>query len=136
MDCFESTVAIREQEKITGGQIPIIAMTAHAMKGDRERCLQIGMDAYVAKPIRAQELLTTIDRTLSGETASKVGVGGERRDDVIDWVGAIEHLEGDVELLAGPAKLTVKAVGKGFVCPDALVLTRIPGWAPESGSRT
>jgi len=99
MDGFEATVAIREQEKKVGGHVPIIAMTAHAMKGDRERCLDIGMDAYVAKPIRAQELLATMDRTVSGEAKPKTGVDAERRDDVIDWLGALEHLEGDVELL-------------------------------------
>ncbi len=52
MDGFAATEAIREQEAETGGHIPIIAMTAHAMKGDRERCIEAGMDEYVAKPIR------------------------------------------------------------------------------------
>ncbi|MBV9084537.1 MAG: response regulator [Acidobacteriaceae bacterium] len=57
---FEATAAIREKEKNTGTHIPIIAMTAHAMKGDRESCLQAGMDGYVSKPIKASELLETI----------------------------------------------------------------------------
>ena len=52
MDGFEVTAHIRAQEKGTGHHVPIIAMTAHAMKGDRERCLQAGMDGYVAKPIQ------------------------------------------------------------------------------------
>ncbi len=56
MDGFETTRAIREQERETGGHIPIIAMTAHALKGDRERCLAAGMDEYVGKPIQIEAL--------------------------------------------------------------------------------
>jgi CheY-like chemotaxis protein/HPt (histidine-containing phosphotransfer) domain-containing protein len=56
MDGFEATAHIREQERSTGAHIPIVAMTAHAMKGDRERCLGAGMDGYVSKPIHAKEL--------------------------------------------------------------------------------
>ncbi|MBI3697100.1 MAG: response regulator, partial [Acidobacteria bacterium] len=61
MDGFEATAAIREEEKATGAHVRIVAMTAHAMTGDRERCLQAGMDDYVAKPIRAEELYKAID---------------------------------------------------------------------------
>jgi len=56
MDGFEATMAIREKEKASGHHLPIIAMTAHAMAGDRERCLNAGMDDYISKPIRPQEL--------------------------------------------------------------------------------
>jgi PAS domain S-box-containing protein len=65
MDGFEATAAIREREQCTGGHLPIIAMTAHAMKGDRERCLSAGMDGYVSKPIHIQELFTVMDDVLS-----------------------------------------------------------------------
>jgi signal transduction histidine kinase/CheY-like chemotaxis protein len=61
MDGFETTQIIRNQEERTGRHIPIVAMTAHAMKGDRERCLESGMDGYVSKPINLQELHETID---------------------------------------------------------------------------
>jgi PAS domain S-box-containing protein len=60
MDGFEATAAIRAREKRQGTHIPILAMTAHAMKGDRERCLQAGMDGYVSKPIQARELFDAI----------------------------------------------------------------------------
>ena len=61
MDGLEATIAIREKERATQAHIPIVAMTAHAMKGDRERCLEVGMDSYVTKPIRVQELLKAIE---------------------------------------------------------------------------
>jgi len=61
VDGFEATTAIREKEKREGGHIPIVAMTAHAMKGDRERCLEAGMDDYVSKPIRAEEFFSVIE---------------------------------------------------------------------------
>src|SRR5262249_886966 len=62
MDGFAATAAVREGEKKTGRHIPIIAMTAHTMKGDRERCLSAGMDDYIAKPIRTDELAAIIAR--------------------------------------------------------------------------
>jgi CheY-like chemotaxis protein len=62
MDGFEATAAIRAKEKRTGSHVPIIAMTAHAMKGDRERCLEAGMDEYVSKPLQPRELFDTIER--------------------------------------------------------------------------
>ena len=65
MDGFQATAAIRSDEQQTGEHTPIIALTAHALKGDRERCLEAGMDEYVAKPIRANALFGTIDQTLN-----------------------------------------------------------------------
>jgi CheY-like chemotaxis protein len=64
MDGFEATSAIRVKESRTGAHIPIIAMTAHAMTGDRERCLAAGMDGYVSKPIHAKELFEAIETLL------------------------------------------------------------------------
>jgi len=61
MDGFEATAAIRAQERDTGKHLPIIAMTAHAMAGDRERCLAAGMDNYIAKPISARELIELLE---------------------------------------------------------------------------
>ena len=61
MDGLEATAAIRQREREHGGRIPIVAMTAHAMQGDRERFLEAGMDAYVSKPINLQELFLVLD---------------------------------------------------------------------------
>ena len=63
MDGFEATRAIRAGERGSGGHLPVVAMTAHAMKGDRERCLAEGMDGYVSKPLQAQELFHVIEET-------------------------------------------------------------------------
>jgi CheY-like chemotaxis protein len=61
MDGLEATQAIRQQEQGSGRHLPIIALTAHAMKGDRERCLAAGADGYVSKPLQPYELYQTID---------------------------------------------------------------------------
>jgi two-component system, sensor histidine kinase and response regulator len=65
MDGYQATALIREEEKQSGGHLPIIALTAHAMKGDREKCLLAGMDGYVTKPLNARELLASIDEVLN-----------------------------------------------------------------------
>jgi two-component system sensor histidine kinase/response regulator len=61
MDGFEATAAIRAREESTGSRVPIVALTAHAMEGDRQRCLDADMDGYVSKPIDAGELFGVID---------------------------------------------------------------------------
>jgi two-component system, sensor histidine kinase and response regulator len=70
MDGLEATKALRDREKITGAHTPVIAMTAHAMKGDRERCLESGMDGYVSKPINSTELFDTIEDVLEDRSLS------------------------------------------------------------------
>jgi two-component system, sensor histidine kinase and response regulator len=65
MDGFMATAAIREKELLSGKRTPIIAMTAHAMKGDRERCLAAGMDEYVPKPIQSQQLYDVMQTATS-----------------------------------------------------------------------
>src|SRR5262249_51951519 len=64
MDGREATMAIRAREQASGSKIPIIAVTAHAMVGDREQCLIAGMDDYITKPVDRKELLACIERTL------------------------------------------------------------------------
>jgi two-component system sensor histidine kinase/response regulator len=69
MDGVEATAEVRKKERITGGHIPIIAMTAHAMEGDRERFLDSGMDGYVSKPVHSRELFEAIDSLLGLNSA-------------------------------------------------------------------
>jgi CheY-like chemotaxis protein len=71
MDGFETTAKIREKEKLSGKHTPIIAMTAHALKGDQERCIAAGMDGYVSKPIGTSELLSAIDTQLASKRSAQ-----------------------------------------------------------------
>ncbi len=98
LDGFEATQAIRNRERSGSKHVPIIAMTAHAMKSDREACLQAGMDGYVAKPIRASELNQAIAAVLEQR-----GLTIAKRDTVtqtVDWDKALEIVQGDRQLLA------------------------------------
>ena len=79
MSGLEATAAIREREKLTGGHIPIVAMTAHAMRGDRERCLAAGMDAYVSKPLRPDELMAAVDGAAADDVRLTAGGRSEVR---------------------------------------------------------
>ncbi len=106
MDGLEATSAIRAKEKGTRLHVPIVAMTAHAMKGDRERCLQSGMDDYIAKPIRSKELYGTIRTVLErfGKT-SKAGREPMSDEKQFDWTDALNSVRGDRTLL----KIVVEA---------------------------
>jgi CheY-like chemotaxis protein/HPt (histidine-containing phosphotransfer) domain-containing protein len=98
MDGFEATAAIREREKTTLDHIPIIAMTAYAMKGDRERCLEAGMDDYVSKPVRAKELIEAVGSLLPSPGSE--GVGSQLNgSDPIDSEAVLERFGGDGRLL-------------------------------------
>ena len=97
LDGLEATTLIRARERGTAKHIPIIAMTAHAMKGDREACLASGMDGYISKPIRAAKLFETIDEVLNELTDASIVVGGEIAS--VDWAKALEVVQGDRDLL-------------------------------------
>ncbi|TVS10023.1 MAG: response regulator [Planctomycetaceae bacterium] len=99
MDGLEATTRIRDRERQTGEHCPIIAMTAHALKGDRERCLRAGMDAYVAKPIRAEELFDAID-ALCGDRPVEPAARSAASQDLVDWQHALELVQGSPDVLA------------------------------------
>ena len=101
MDGFAATAAIRQRENATGRHTPIIALTAHVMKGDRERCLAAGMDAYASKPLRPQELFAAIDGLLpGGKTAPRIAAASrETPETVWDPTTILAEVEGDRELL-------------------------------------
>jgi two-component system sensor histidine kinase/response regulator len=92
MGGFEATTEIRRREQAGGGHVPVIAMTAHAMKGDRERCLEAGMDDYISKPIQASRLYELVEQTVGSEPTTE----GE---DHFDARHALSRLAGDEELL-------------------------------------
>jgi PAS domain S-box-containing protein len=100
MSGIEVTAAIREKEKGTGRHIPIIATTASAMKEDKDRCLEVGMDAYLAKPIDKDALFETMDLLKGYSPAVKNAIDGERPiNQVFDAAMALESLDGDFDLL-------------------------------------
>ncbi len=110
MGGFQVTAAIREREMHTGGHVPILAMTAYAMQGDRQKCLDGGMDGYLAKPVKPQQLFEAVEetrrKTLSAdsprprETPDKSSAG-----EVMDLSLALERFDGDEALLREVAGL-------------------------------
>jgi two-component system sensor histidine kinase/response regulator len=118
LDGLEATRKIRKTEETTGRHVPIVAMTAQAMKGDRERCLDAGMDGYVAKPIRVQELWRTIERVVARRAPAGAGqsdaalkdqdnkgpdggdqVNGDQGNGTVNWAKALASTGGDRQLL-------------------------------------
>lgn len=103
LDGLETTRIVRERESATGRRLPIIAMTAHALKGDRERCLQAGMDEYVSKPVRERQLLLAMRAVMGDEVPAppeEQPVSLDRPDpDLIDWDAALKICGGDHALL-------------------------------------
>jgi PAS domain S-box-containing protein len=128
MDGFEATAAIRAREKGTSAHIPIIAMTAYALKGDRERCLEAGMDGYVPKPARSSQLLTAIEQVVPAVTEpSPEPTGDVPAHASCLWNEALAEVGGDMDLLARlaglfleayPEELTAMraAIGQGDAC--------------------
>jgi len=100
MDGLEATSAIRAWEKTTSTHIPIVAMTAHAMKGDRERCLASGMNGYVSKPIRIKEVEEVIAQLISSvHSAQVLGSATDQEDGVIDQEAVLAGVAGNRQLL-------------------------------------
>ena len=101
MDGMETTVAIRKREQESGKHVPIIAMTANAMRGDKERYLGAGMDGYISKPINARSLHAEIERCLRGtERGAPMTTEPKQPTEQVTRAALLERVEGDQELLA------------------------------------
>ncbi len=113
MDGLTATAAIRRREQATGTRVPIIGLTAHAMRGDRERCLAAGMDGHVTKPIRPRELFRVMEEVLQDSVAAggspacqaasrRAACGheaGQPGDEVFNEPAALARVDGDRQLL-------------------------------------
>ncbi len=119
MDGFEATAGIRlrEEQSPETERIPIVAMTAHAMKGDRDKCLAAGMDGYVAKPIRIPLLYKAIAEFFPEDAGNNVGIethsapgNGEdgRQHCCVDWTAALKAVQGDHDLLRDVASASLE----------------------------
>jgi two-component system, sensor histidine kinase and response regulator len=102
MGGMEATAEIRRREAVSGGHLPIVAMTAHAMRGDRERCLAGGMDGYISKPIHARDFFAEIERCLSGGDTNPLAIENPTRPEapLLDQELLLQRVQGDRELFA------------------------------------
>jgi len=135
IDGLEVTRTIRSKEKSTGSHLPIIAVTAHVMKGDRENCVEAGADDYIGKPIQPMELYAAIERFRGAPKASEFPGPkflAASSNAVLNPEEMLRHVQGDRDLLAGMVRLLSagtpsllqelrEAVGKG----DALAISRV-----------
>ena len=130
MDGLVATAVIREKEKGTGHRVPIVALTAHAMKGDRERCLAAGMDSYLSKPIRAQELLDLIESLVGAPERREAAIPpldpkAPRKKPLFSlFEGDTALREEIVELFLDGCPGQLAAIREAIVRGDAIALAR------------
>ncbi len=97
MDGFSATTAIRAAERASGGRVRIVAMTAHAMTSDRERCISAGMDDYVSKPLDPQTLFTAVENPTGGEES--VALASSATNATFDEGALLHRLSGNTALM-------------------------------------
>jgi signal transduction histidine kinase/CheY-like chemotaxis protein len=105
MDGIDATLAIRARERISGGHVRIVAMTAHAMNSDRDRCLNAGMDGYLSKPINPQMLFAVIERDTDGSDARADASPSAAPTAAFDHDALLERLSGDATLMTDVIRL-------------------------------
>jgi len=125
MGGFETTEKIRERERATGEHVPIVAMTAHAMKGDREKCLEAGMDDYVSKPISAQQLNAILEKIAAAVVPTPMEHGTAPPS--IDRADLLKRFGGDAEVL--------RDVAEAFVGESPRLLSEVRAAIGESNCR-
>jgi signal transduction histidine kinase/CheY-like chemotaxis protein/HPt (histidine-containing phosphotransfer) domain-containing protein len=112
MSGFDATEAIREREKTTDTRIPIIAVTAHAMAGDRERCLAAGMSGYLAKPLQVHQLVAAVESLGEAGRTSERPTKEEPRGAAIDARAALARAGGDRKLLCDLGRIFLEDLPK------------------------
>jgi len=110
LDGLSATCMIREREKMLGTHLAIIGVTAHARDEDRARCFEAGMDGYVSKPIRSDDLFAELARVIPGQRESPAAVQAAvtppvATEAIFDRAGLLERVEGDEELLGALVRL-------------------------------
>ena len=128
MDGLDATAASRQREQSSGEHVQIIALTANAMKGDRERCLEVGMDDYLSKPLMPQELFDALERV----PTESHRVFHSNSESVFSVADALATLDGDVDDLhdlieifmeTAPAELAFAGSNGSAISPEAAVGT-------------
>jgi two-component system, sensor histidine kinase and response regulator len=116
---LEATQAIREKEKTSGAHLPILAMTAHAMQGDRERCLAAGMDGYLAKPLDPKKFLETVEAIgAGGASADAAAERTPEPDGSLEAEALLARFDGNADLV----RSLVKAFSED--CPKMMARIR------------
>jgi CheY-like chemotaxis protein len=146
MDGFEATAAIRAGERTTGGHIPLVAITAHAMRGDRERCLQAGFDGYVSKPIHFEDLFDTLDElapSAAGQAARAEAAGRARAVAATPLMPPVARTPAAPTLSGVPdpspafsVEIALERTGGDRKLLEEIIavfLTEIPNWMRELG---
>lgn len=116
MDGFTATAEIRRLEKGGRRHFPIIAMTAHAMKGDRARCLEAGMDGYVSKPLHPKELITEIERWLSFDSPGETTQVGNDDTSALNLEAVKALADTDPDLLPEVARMFAAQYPQLIMC--------------------
>ncbi|HEV8701170.1 MAG TPA: response regulator [Candidatus Polarisedimenticolia bacterium] len=150
MGGLEATAAIRALERGSGRHLPIIAMTAHAMKGDREECLAAGMDGYVSKPIQPERVFEVLDAVVAARSAQPAAAparGAAPGRSLVDRDALMSRLDGDTRLLSEIVELFLRSspqllrdVKKALAARDRKGLQRaahtLKGAVANFGART